>query len=157
MEQVIVAARNGGLPKRYASCPAAGKDLERMANSVLWFAVVPNLQTLIAGGQFGLAASAAVKQAPASVAIVVQATFAPALGSVNSIVGSTLQPSSNIVGPLDDTVAGHERITIGKPALARWRGEGSSSLAQYKVLAPLLAAGATERQFDTGSSQRRFA
>jgi len=31
------------------------------------------------------------------------------------------------------------------------------TLAKYKVLAPLLAAGAIEIQFDTGSSQRRFA
>ena len=31
------------------------------------------------------------------------------------------------------------------------------SLAKCKVLAPLLAAGATGSQFDTGSSQRRFA
>jgi hypothetical protein len=30
-------------------------------------------------------------------------------------------------------------------------------LAGFKVLAPLLAAGATGRQFDIGSSQRRFA
>jgi hypothetical protein len=49
------------------------------------------------------------------------------------------------------------RLTNGKPALAPWIGEGSSRLAKYKVLAPLLAARAIEIQFDTGSSQRRFA
>jgi hypothetical protein len=49
------------------------------------------------------------------------------------------------------------RLTNGNTALARWIGKGSSSLAQYKLLAPLLAAGATERQFDIGGSQRRVA
>jgi len=49
------------------------------------------------------------------------------------------------------------RLTNGKPALAHWIGEGSSRLARYKVLAPLLAARAIDDQFDTGGSQRRFA
>ncbi len=49
------------------------------------------------------------------------------------------------------------RITNGKPALARWIGDGSSSLAKRKVLAPLLATEAMEDQFDIGGSQRRFA
>jgi len=31
------------------------------------------------------------------------------------------------------------------------------TFAQFKVLAPLLAARAIENQFDTGGSQRRFA
>ena len=49
------------------------------------------------------------------------------------------------------------RLTNGKPALAHWIGEGSPRLAKCKVLAPLLAAGAMDDLFDTGSSQRRFA
>ena len=51
----------------------------------------------------------------------------------------------------------HDRLTNGKPALARSIGSGDSSLARCKVLAPLLAAGACDDQFDTGNSQRRFA
>jgi hypothetical protein len=49
------------------------------------------------------------------------------------------------------------RLTNGKPALARWIGEGSSNLAKCKVLAPLLATEAMENLFDIGGSQRRFA
>jgi hypothetical protein len=39
-----------------------------------------------------------------------------------------------------EQVTAARRITNGKPALARWIGEGSSRLAKCKVLAPLLAA-----------------
>ncbi len=73
-----MAAHNGVLPKRYASCPAAGKDLEGMAKLVHLLAVVPYLQPTLAGGQFGLAASAALKQAPAPVAALAQTSSPPA-------------------------------------------------------------------------------
>ena len=43
------------------------------------------------------------------------------------------------------------RLTNGKPALARWIGDGSSGLAKCKVLAPLLVARAMDDQFDTGN------
>jgi hypothetical protein len=49
------------------------------------------------------------------------------------------------------------RLTNGNTALAHWIGSGSSRLAKSKVLAPLLAAGAMDDQFDTGGSQRRVA
>ncbi len=49
-----------------------------MAKLVHLLAVVPYLQTPIAGGQFGLAASATVKQAPAPFAVEEQATSPPA-------------------------------------------------------------------------------
>jgi len=49
------------------------------------------------------------------------------------------------------------RLTNGKPALAHGIGDGSSSLASSKVLAPLLAAEAMDNLFDIGGSQRRFA
>lgn len=56
-----------------------------------------------------------------------------------------------------ETIECAERLTNGKPVLARWIGKRSSSLAKYKVLAPLLGARANDDQFDAGASQRRFA
>jgi hypothetical protein len=54
-------------------------------------------------------------------------------------------------------VQNNERITNGKPALARWIGDVKTGLAKYKVLTPLLAAEPMDNQFDIGGSQRRFA
>ena len=86
IESVVVAARNGGLPKRYASCPASGKDLERWRIQFFGLLLSRVYKRQRRAASFVSAATATLKQAPAPVAIVVQATFppAPAVGEFDS-------------------------------------------------------------------------
>ena len=70
------------------------------------------------------------------------------VNSTGAIAGSVCDPAFGGIGRANVKILG--QVT----ALAYWIGEGETKVCQYKVLAPLLAAEATERQFDTGGSQR---
>ena len=74
------------------------------------------------------AVSAALKQAPAPVAVVVQASIPPAARFVDLKGGCSLQPSCNSVDQLEVTAAGHERLTNGNTALAHWIREIETSI-----------------------------